>query len=184
MSGWLAILFFMVEKQTMRDDELRVHPEGGRYKEVFRSAVTVVEGRRSRSALTHIYFSLNTGEMSRFHKVKSDEVWNLYEGTGLVLFLWDEKSDALERVELSAANRDYCFIVRAGLWQAAMPVGTKVLVGCSVAPGFEFEDFELIEPGSTVGKAILKNYPDLQRLVSPGADAVNKISGKKGNDIP
>lgn len=167
----------------MRDDELRAHPEGGRYKEVFRSAARVMAGSSSRSALTHIYFSLDTGEVSRFHKVKSDEVWNLYEGSGLVLFLWDEDKQALERVALSAANRDYCFVVRAGLWQAAMPVGAKVLAGCSVAPGFEFEDFQLIEPGSTVGQAILENHPELQRLVSPGASADNTISGKKGNDI-
>ena len=151
----------------MDDQELQEHPEGGRYKEVFRSAITIAAGRRSRSALTHIYFSLDTGEVSRFHKVSSDEVWNLYEGTGLILFLWDEEREAMERVELCTAKRDYCFVVRAGLWQAAMPVGGKVLVGCSVAPGFEFEDFELIDPAGTVGTTILNSYPTLQRLVTP-----------------
>ncbi len=151
----------------MDDQELQEHPEGGRYKEVFRSAMTIAAGSRSRSALTHIYFSLEADEVSRFHKVSSDEVWNLYEGTGLILLLWDEEHDAMERVELCAARRDYCFVVRAGLWQAAMPVGGKVLAGCSVAPGYEFEDFELIDPAGTVGTTILKRHPSLQRLVTP-----------------
>ncbi|MBT4818727.1 MAG: hypothetical protein HN976_34620 [Lentisphaerae bacterium] len=66
------------------------HPEGGRYHEVFRSDATVrTENGPSRSALTHIYFSLDAGERSRFHRVAGDEVWNLYEGVGIRLYLWD-----------------------------------------------------------------------------------------------
>jgi len=151
----------------MRDEELIAHPEGGRYKEVFRSDVKVVAGKRQRAALTHIYFSLDKDQVSRFHRVKSDEVWNLYEGSGLILFLWDEVIEQIERVELCAGKRDYCFVIKGGLWQAARPLHDNVLVGCSVAPGFEFHDFELIDPTGGVARSILKHSPDLGRLVYP-----------------
>lgn len=150
----------------MKDNELQGHPEGGRFKQVYRSETKVIEGTRERRALTHIYFSLGKEEVSRFHKVESDEVWNLYEGKGLVLYLWDEVQDKMNRVELSPSKREYCHVVKAGLWQAAVPIGGKVLVGCSVAPGFEYPDFELMDPGGRMGKHIIENYPELISLVT------------------
>lgn len=150
----------------MQDSELTEHPEGGRFKEVFRSKVSVQEGSRRRDALTHIYFSLNPDEASRFHRVESDEVWNLYEGTALYLFTWDPVSQHLEKVKLSVHAREYCYVVRGGLWQAAMPVEEKVLVGCSVAPGFVFDDFELIDQQSETARAILQADPALIHLIT------------------
>ena len=124
----------------MQVGSLSEHPEGGRYQEVFRSFSDVTNSRGdNRSALTHIYFSLNSDEVSRFHRVASDEIWNLYEGAGLTLYVWDDQTQKMETVELSAADRSYCCVVEAGKWQAARPVADTVLVGCSVAPGFEFE---------------------------------------------
>ena len=74
----------------MKPTDLIEHPEGGRYREVFRSAHTVSKyDGTARPALTHIYFSLNPGEISRFHKVTSDEIWNLYQGEGIHLFLYE-----------------------------------------------------------------------------------------------
>jgi predicted cupin superfamily sugar epimerase len=76
--------------------DLIEHPEGGRFREVFRSKARVTTRRGdSRSALTHIYFSLNQGEVSRFHRVTSDEVWNLYQGTGLRLYTWADTDNRL-----------------------------------------------------------------------------------------
>ena len=133
----------------MKPTDLIEHPEGGRYREVFRSAeaVTTAEGK-TKSALTHIYFSLDPGELSRFHRVSSDEIWNLYRGEGLRLTIWDGTSNPPECVTLSAATNTFCHVIPAGAWQAAEPLSDTVLVGCSVAPGFEFVDFELIEPDS------------------------------------
>jgi predicted cupin superfamily sugar epimerase len=130
----------------MKPIDLTDHPEGGRFCEVFRSAriVATQKGDR-RSALTHIYFSLNPGEISRFHRVASDEVWNLYQGTGVNLYLWDGSDNPPERITLSAGNNNFCHVVTAGKWQAAEPLSDAVLVGCSVAPGFEFEDFSIIK---------------------------------------
>ena len=149
----------------MNEIELIEHPEGGRYKEVFRSELLVEQEKRTRSALTHIYFSLNANECSRFHKVSSDEIWNLYEGEGIFLYLWNEESKELKKIELSRQTREYCYVVKAGLWQATVPITNKVLVGCSVAPGFEFEDFILIEKEGPIGKEILQAHPELIRLV-------------------
>lgn len=149
----------------MHDSELREHPEGGRYKEVFRSEIIVEQKTKARTALTHIYFSLNADEHSRFHKVSSDEVWNLYEGEGVYLYLWDEQNETLNKVTLSRQNRTYCYVVKAGLWQATLPIKDKVLVGCSVAPGFEFEDFTLITKKSPIAQTILRNFPELHHLI-------------------
>ena len=148
----------------MKDSELIEHPEGGRFKEVYRSDMTVTQGARNRVAMTHIYFSLNRDEVSRFHKVTSDEIWNLYEGEGVVLYTWDAEKCRLEKTELSRQTREYCCVIRAGLWQAAVPLNGKILVGCTVSPGFEFEDFELIDPESLTAKAILDRHPNLQIL--------------------
>lgn len=151
----------------MKDHELQEHLEGGRFKQVYRSETKVIEGTRERRALTHIYFSLGKDEVSRFHKVENDEVWNLYEGKGLVLYLWDGIKEEMDKVELSTSNREYCHVVKAGLWQAAVPIDGKVLVGCSVAPGFEYPDFELMDPAEEMGKRIIESYPELIKLVEP-----------------
>lgn len=151
----------------MKPIDLIAHPEGGRFREVFRSDATVTTSSgESRSALTHIYFSLKRGEVSRFHRVTSDEVWNLYQGVGLRLYIWDGTDKPPVCTELSAAANEFCHVVPAGFWQAAEPVGDSVLVGCSVGPGFEFEDFELIDPASE--EAALANAldPALTRFIT------------------
>ncbi len=129
--------------QNLTPTALCDHPEGGRFQEVWRSPnpVRSVDGRE-RSALTHIYFHLAPGERSRFHRVAQDEVWNLYQGE-LRLFLLTERG-ALTQVELSGPANTFCAVIPAGVWQAAEPIEGPALVGCSVAPGFDFEDFTLI----------------------------------------
>lgn len=154
----------------MKVDRFIEHPEGGRFCEVFRSTLRVItDDRRARSALTHIHFSLERGEVSRFHRVASDEVWNLYRGDGVRLHLWDEETHQLSHVELSAATEEYCHVVPAGVWQAAEPIGESVLVGCSVGPGFEFQDFELIDPGSRIAERILDADGRLARFTEKQA---------------
>jgi hypothetical protein len=142
------------------------HPEGGRFAEIFKSncKVTTSDGKE-RTALTHIYFSLNPGEVSKFHKVASDEVWNLYEGAGLLLYIWDGQSDQMKIVELSKSKSEYCYVVKAGMWQAVEPISESILAGCSVAPGFEFEDFELINPNGIESNFIKENFPNLKKFI-------------------
>lgn len=146
--------------------DLLEHPEGGRYLEVYRSGKTVATDNKTRTALTHIYFALEAHEVSRFHRVVSnDEVWNLYQGEGLVLYQWDGSSSALEVIELSVQSMNFCHVVPAGHWQAAVPLKDRVLVGCSVAPGFEFEDFELIDANAQVAQTLLGMDAGLSKLL-------------------
>ncbi len=152
----------------MKPVDLIEHPEGGRFREVFRSAQRVSsQDGLSRTALTHIYFSLRPGEVSRFHKVDSDEVWNLYQGQGLKLYSWDGTSTPPECTVLSAENNCFCSVIPAGRWQAAEPLGGPVLVGCSVAPGFEFADFSLIDVESPEAELLLVTAPHLAGLIFP-----------------
>lgn len=160
----------------MKADDLKEHPEGGRFQEVFRSSAVVTHpdysldentsAERIRAALTHIYFSLNPGEVSNFHRVTSDEVWNLYRGEGFKLHIWDGSDASPETHLLSAESGHFCHVVPAGAWQAAEPISGTVLAGCTVAPGFEFEDFELMEAGSDEAEQLIAADADWDRFIS------------------
>jgi predicted cupin superfamily sugar epimerase len=154
------------QAEDMKPNDLIEHPEGGRFREVFRSSQMVSNHHNiTRSALTHIYFSLNPGEVSRFHKVASDEVWNLYQGTGIKLYTWDGTDRLPQCVTLSANENCFCHVVPAGIWQAAEPLSETVLLGCSVAPGFEFSDFELIDQNSAESKMLASLAPEMTRFI-------------------
>jgi predicted cupin superfamily sugar epimerase len=116
---------------------LAPHPEGGWYRQVFKSEerVTRLSDGANRSALTTIYFLLVEGTYSAWHRVTSDEVWHFYEGDALELLTRDTST------RLDSDHRVH--VIRAGEWQAARPLGAYTLVGCTVGPGFEFEDFEM-----------------------------------------
>jgi len=124
---------------------LERHPEGGWYAETFRDSPA---GGRGRS--TAIYFLLQEGEVSRWHRVKdAAEVWHHYAGATLELVLsrqpGDRKRCLLGR-DLSAGERPQA-VVPAGCWQTARSLGSWTLCGCTVAPGFDFGQFELAAPG-------------------------------------
>jgi uncharacterized protein len=123
------------------------HPEGGYYGEVYRSASTVqpADGRDPRPALTTIYFLLPAGAVSRWHRVRSDEVWHFYEGAPLELWMTPPGIGEIGRKQLGPLQpgQEPIVTVPAGWWQAARSTGPYTLVGCTVAPGFDFRDFEL-----------------------------------------
>jgi uncharacterized protein len=154
------------QSEPMKPTDLQTHPEGGRFREVFRSARTVfARDGATRSAMTHIYFSLGPGEVSKFHKVVSDEIWNLYRGPGLNLYIWDGSETPPRRITLSAVNNCFCQVVPADMWQAAEPIGDTVLVGCSVAPGFEFSDFQLMAADSEDAERVIAASPEMARYI-------------------
>ena len=128
--------------------DLAPHPEGGFFREIYRSVSRVrpADGRNDRDAATTIYFLLVGGTHSRWHRVRSDEVWHLYEGGPLELFTAPPAADEVRRVVLGEAVQSDgpVHVVPAGWWQAARPLGEYVLVGCTVAPGFVFEDFSFL----------------------------------------
>ena len=121
--------------------ELKPHPEGGHYRETFRDNA-VDAGRRARS--TAIYFLLARGERSHWHRVDAVEVWHYYAGDALILEIADDSGQRSIRLGADvAAGEVPQAIVPAQAWQAAESTGDWTLVGCTVAPGFEFAKFEL-----------------------------------------
>jgi predicted cupin superfamily sugar epimerase len=152
----------------IRELRLEPHPEGGFFRETFRSAhhVQPLDGRATRSALTTIYFLLAKGQHSRWHRVASDEVWHFYEGDPLKLYWIDAQGAAHEEtLAAPAANMQPVCVVPAGCWQAATPAGEYSLAGCTVGPGFDFQDFEMISEGSAV-------LPLIRSLGTPLTDLI------------
>ena len=125
---------------------LTPHPEGGWYRQVFKSEerVTRLADGAQRSALTTICFLLVEGTFSAWHRVKSDEAWHFYEGDPIEVLTRAHEDDAPAITRLDADQRMH--VVRAHEWQAARTLGDYTLVGCTVGPGFEFDDFEM-KPG-------------------------------------
>lgn len=127
---------------------LSPHPEGGFYRETWRSPGTVQHpSGAARAASTAIYFLLPAGTFSAFHRVSSDEAWHHYDGDPLDLHLLDERTGEHRTVVLGRAverGERPQHVVPAGTWQAAIARGDRfALCGCTVAPGFDFADFEM-----------------------------------------
>jgi len=125
---------------------LEPHPEGGWYREIHRSAELLQTARGPRSALTSIYFLLERPQFSRWHVVESDETWHYACGAPLELLIYRPDARQFRRRLLGPpdAEQSPTGIVRAGEWQAARSLGDHTLVGCDVAPGFDFEDFRFV----------------------------------------
>lgn len=124
---------------------LAPHPEGGHYRQTFADTV-LLDGR---PASTAIYYLLAAGERSHWHKVDAVEIWHHHAGAPLALSL-SEGGRAQETLTLGpdlAAGERPQGIVPRGWWQSAVSLGAWTLVGCTVAPGFRFEGFELAPPG-------------------------------------
>jgi predicted cupin superfamily sugar epimerase len=125
--------------------ELKPHPEGGHYRETFRDPRPDAEGRARSTA---IYFLLARGERSHWHRIDAVEIWHYYAGHALTLQIADENGKLSVRLgpDLAAGEVPQA-IVPAQAWQAAESAGDWTLVGCTVAPGFEFAKFELAPKG-------------------------------------
>jgi predicted cupin superfamily sugar epimerase len=121
--------------------DLKPHPEGGHYRETFRDSSVDAVGR-SRS--TAIYFLLGRGERSHWHRIDAVEVWHYYAGDALTLRIADDNGTRSITLgpDISSGEAPQV-IVPAYAWQAAESVGDWTLVGCTVAPGFDFATFEL-----------------------------------------
>jgi predicted cupin superfamily sugar epimerase len=129
---------------------LQRHPEGGFYRETFRAPDA------PRGASTSILFLLPAGERSRWHRVDADEHWLFHDGAALELLIADPASGARERIVLGrdvARGERPQAVVPRGWWQAARPLGDWTLVGCVVAPAFEFARFEMAPDGWEPGTA-------------------------------
>jgi hypothetical protein len=125
--------------------DLKPHPEGGHFRETIRD-----ERPGARAFSTGIYFLLAAGERSHWHKVDAMEVWHYYAGAALTLEISLSAQGPIERIKLGpdlTADERPQAAVPAHAWQAAESQGEWTLVGCTVAPGFDFDGFELAAPG-------------------------------------
>jgi predicted cupin superfamily sugar epimerase len=149
--------------------QLQPHPEGGFFREVFRSArqVSTLDTRGARCALTSIDFLLRRGEFSAWHRVASDEVWHLLEGVPLRLWLMPPSLDAVHAVTLGEAMAGQAprHVVPAHWWQAAEATDGYAYCGATVGPGFEFADFSFLREDVPARKALEHLQPGLLRLL-------------------
>jgi predicted cupin superfamily sugar epimerase len=145
------------------------HREGGYYAELHRADAIVhpLDGRGPRAALTTIYFLLPAAAVSRWHRVRSDEVWNFYEGAPLDLWVGTPGGEHVRQHRLGpldGAQRPV-WTVPADSWQAARSTGAYSLVGCTVGPGFDFADFALAADEPAVAAALRAHHPNLAELL-------------------
>jgi predicted cupin superfamily sugar epimerase len=148
---------------------LQPHPEGGYYRETYRSSQRLLgcclfQHEGSRVAATAIYFLLPGEQFSALHRLRSDEIWHFYAGSPLTIHVIDPQGN-LSQLKLGKDienGESFQVVVPAGCWFGATvdePDG-YTLVGCTVAPGFEFEDFEL---GSR--QQLIEQYPQHRELI-------------------
>ena len=127
--------------------DLKPHPEGGHFRETFRDSRTIEGGR---AASTAIYFLLARGERSHWHRIDATEIWHWYAGAALALHVAEPaKRTAIRLGPDLAGGEQLQGVVLAHAWQAAESLGVWTLVGCTVAPGFDFAHFELAPKGWT-----------------------------------
>jgi uncharacterized protein len=148
---------------------LQVHPEGGYFSEVYRSAGKLPETTfpdqfsGERNVCTSIYFLLPSHHRSLFHRIKSDELWFFHEGSSLSIYIIENNKCRV--LTLGSQARDgerYQLVVPANCWFGAVvnTPGTYTLCSCTVAPGFDFDDFEIAERTQ-----LLDEYPHLQKEI-------------------
>lgn len=150
---------------------LSPHPEGGYYRATYKSDLTIVRSalpsryQGDRAASTSIYFLLDEGNFSAFHRIASDEVWHFYAGSSLIVYVIDPDGNYSE-LHLGGGSEDgevFQAVVKAGCWFASRvrDAAGFALVGCTVAPGFDFADFEL-----GVRSELVTAYPAHQKLIA------------------
>jgi uncharacterized protein len=142
--------------------KLTPHAEGGAYREVYRSELILPRSalpllfQGNRAASTSIYFLLTKGEFSAFHRITSDELWHFYFGDPLMVYEIGHSGSLTEHLLGPDPERGQTFqaTVKAGSWFASVPApGSEyALVGCTVAPGFDFADFELASRQTLAGQ--------------------------------
>ena len=148
---------------------MTAHPEGGFYKETFASTENIsdkdldVNFEGSRMLWTSIYFLLRDGEVSNFHRLKSDEMWYYHSGSPLTIYIISPEGElTTEQLGLNIENgeKPQVLVPKDYIFGSAMNNEGYALVGCNVSPGFEFRDFELFERSFLIEK-----YPEYKKTI-------------------
>jgi predicted cupin superfamily sugar epimerase len=166
--GW--IVMHPRARQLIEQLELEPHPEGGHYRRVYRSLTqaSVADGRGERATMTSIVYLLTVGEISRWHRVLSDEAWHFHEGAPLALMSASPDFAHLHRHRLGPVDGTHAsplHVVPANHWQAARSTGDYTLVGCTVAPGFDFADFVMLRERPEDAARLAQLHPELEDLI-------------------
>lgn len=145
--------------------ELLPHPEGGYYKEVFRSSQEVVRESSTaiKQACTSIYYLLEGNDFSGFHRLASDEIWYFHKGVPLMIHIIDEQGVYTTKELSDTLSGCLSIVIEAGLWFAAeIPSAQEfTLVSCAVAPGFDFTEFEMAKKDE-----LIELYPQHRDILS------------------
>ena len=149
--------------------EMIAHPEGGFYKEIFASAENIsnrelnVEFEGSRILWTSIYFLLRDGEVSNFHRLKSDEMWYYHSGSPLTIYMISPEGELTSEqlgLNIEKGEKPQVLVPKNYIFGSAMNNAGYALVGCMVSPGFEFKDFELFKRNF-----LLEKYPEYKETI-------------------
>ncbi|MFT4526167.1 MAG: putative cupin superfamily sugar epimerase [Granulosicoccus sp.] len=151
--------------------EMNKHPEGGWYKETYRSVGEIDQGNLgqefsgSRNYSTSIYLMLQADDVSALHKINSDEIWHFYDGNGMTIHEFNSQGEYIKHqlgLDVSAKETPQ-LLIPAGSWFSSEVAneGDFCLVGCTVSPGFDFKDLELAKAND-----LLLKYPDQRNLVN------------------
>lgn len=149
--------------------KLIAHPEGGYFNEIYRSSELISKSslpqryNADRNFSTSIYFMLAGEQISLFHRLKSDEIWHYYKGSVTNLHCFEGNQYSLIRIGSGIENNEQPqFVIKAGVWFAAEieNKNSYSLIGCTVAPGFDFADFEFAQRND-----LIQNFPDHSDLI-------------------
>jgi len=157
-------------KEYIKKLQLKPHPEGGYYKELYRAGELILPDhlptrfKSSRTFSTSIYFLLEGKQISTFHRLKADELWHFYDGSTLIIYIIDESGE-LRKLKLGSNVEDgemFQVQIKNNNWFGAelLDKSSYALIGCTVSPGFEFEDFEL---GDKI--ELSKKYPEHKNII-------------------
>ena len=140
------------------------HPEGGYYKEIYRSTESMAVGSKVRNLTTSIYFLLNGYEKSHFHQLRSDELWYFHDGSGCKIHMISIEGNYHTQVlgsKLSSDERPQVIIPQGTIFAAeVVDKNSFTLMGCVVCPGFDFEDFKLFKRAE-----LLDRYPQHKEII-------------------
>lgn len=141
------------------------HQEGGFYKECFVSEKNInVQGEESRKLWTSIYFLLRDGEVSHFHRLKSDEMWYYHSGSSLTIYMITPNGELITEelgLNIEKGEKPQILVPKDYIFGSAINNEGYALVGCMVSPGFEFKDFELFERNY-----LLEKYPNYKQVIN------------------
>jgi predicted cupin superfamily sugar epimerase len=169
----------MTAEQLIHKYQMLPHPEGGWYRETYRSneifPASALPNRYdgNRVFSTAIYFLLEKGHYSAFHRISSDECWHFYAGAPVDLYMLhgDGKASTVQLGNDPDNHQCFQFMIRAGTWFAAVPAegGEFSFIGCTVSPGFEFADFELADRDTLKqvfpeNKELIEKYCKLEQV--------------------